>query len=75
MPADLEGVVQAPGHAQRFAERQPRGDPVGRECPCLPERLDRAGVLTGEQLAVYTQAQNEVIEQNETFKQLRQAHN
>jgi hypothetical protein len=34
-----------------------------------------AGVLTSEQLDVYTQVQNEVIEQNETFRQLRQADN
>jgi hypothetical protein len=77
---DMERVRWGIGTSNYLAYVVMDDDPDGSRAAAAEgynRRLrDRAaGVLTGEQLAVYTQAQNEVIEQNETFRQLRQADN
>jgi hypothetical protein len=77
---DMERVRWGVGMSNSLAYVVMDDDPDGSRAAAAQEYNRRmrdraAGVLTSEQLDVYTQVQNEVIEQNETFRQLRQADN
>ena len=60
-------VVMDKGPGRHAGRRRERIQPAFRE--------RAAGVLTAEQLAIYTKMQDAVLEQHRSFEELRQASN